>query len=135
MPDTSRLGVTLRHARERLNLTQAVLADRVGIAPNHLLRLETGEKSNPRFETIARLAAELGLSLDELSELCGYRHRTSAAPRDRTILVKAAHDLAPLSDMLEDASKKISSVLSNLRAEAGSATPPQKPKSTARRKR
>lgn len=136
MPETTRLGATLRHARERLNLTQSALAKRVGIASNHLLRLETSEKSNPRFETIARLAAELGLSLDELSELCGYRQRTSAGPRDRAVLTKAVQDLTPVADSLKKAAEVVLSALTTLRAEAGSSLPRSKSaKKSTRRKR
>lgn len=61
------LGAALREARLALSLTQTELAARAGLAPNHVARLENGEKASPRFTTVARLAAVLGLSLDELA--------------------------------------------------------------------
>lgn len=71
------LGDILRRGRERIGLNQSELAERVGIAANHVSRIESSEKAAPRFETVAKIASELGLSLDEISAACGLRTKTS----------------------------------------------------------
>jgi transcriptional regulator with XRE-family HTH domain len=56
-----RFGAGLREIRHARGLTQAVLAGRVGVAPNYLALLERGERM-PSFEILARL--QLGLGVD-----------------------------------------------------------------------
>jgi transcriptional regulator with XRE-family HTH domain len=64
---TSELGRFIRTERRKAGLTQTELARKAGIAPNHLSRLESGEKIDPRFATVASLAAALGVSLHTLA--------------------------------------------------------------------
>ena len=45
------LGNKLRNAREKLNLTQAEVADHAGITKNYYSRIERGTE-NPSFETL-----------------------------------------------------------------------------------
>lgn len=59
------LGVTLRTAREKQNLTQRELADRLGMSVRTIIQVERGH-SNPKFETVALLAKELNISLDAI---------------------------------------------------------------------
>lgn len=66
---TADLGRTIRAERRRAGLTQAELARKAGIASNHLSRLESGEKIDPRFATIAKLALALNVSLDRLAQV------------------------------------------------------------------
>src|SRR4029077_16936308 len=47
------------------------LADRVGIQPSYLSRIERGQESPPGEETINRIAAELGEDSDALLALAG----------------------------------------------------------------
>lgn len=93
MAEAKSIGRLLRAARERVGLSQSALAQRVGIAANHLTRLENEEKSHPRFETVARLAVELGLSLDDLSSACGF------SPSRRLTGSGAAASLAVLNEL------------------------------------
>lgn len=95
MAQPGTLARLLRTARERVHLTQLQLAERVGIAPNHINRLESGVKAVPRFDTVARLAAELGLSLDEIAWACGYTHlKTGWGRTDRAVLAQSANDVS-----------------------------------------
>lgn len=55
----------LRSARRARNLTQAEVAERVGIAVEVFGRLERG-RALPRADTLARLASALGVSTDSL---------------------------------------------------------------------
>ena len=77
------LARLIREARVRAGLSQHALAREVGLAPSHLARLETGAKSLPRFDTIARLAVVLGLSLDAIAREVGYDIEAKKLPLDR----------------------------------------------------
>ena len=103
-------------------MTQAELASRVGLAANHVARIEKGEKSHPRFETVARIAAELGLSLDGLAAACGLKNRgtggdTFAAGR------KAALGLRRAQAQLEQVQKSLNQTAGELERAAGSSEP------------
>jgi len=53
---------SLMAGRRALNLTQAQLAERSGVAQTEISRIERGRKS-PTMDTYSRLAAALGLRL------------------------------------------------------------------------
>ena len=52
------LGKKLKEAREKLNLTQAEVAEKANINPNYYARVERGEE-NPTFETLQQIAKAL----------------------------------------------------------------------------
>jgi transcriptional regulator with XRE-family HTH domain len=104
----------LRAARERAGLSQAALAEKVGLAPNHVARLEAGEKSNPRFETVGRLASELGLSLDELAAACGYSRKAAFAPKDLAAIAEAASRLTVARASIHTVDSKLSETIASL---------------------
>jgi HTH-type transcriptional regulator/antitoxin HipB len=56
------LAERVRLARERMNITQAELAKRIGSTQPAIARLEAGG-SIPSFNTLRRIAAALGLEL------------------------------------------------------------------------
>jgi len=60
----TRLGESARAARQRLNLTQEDVAERIGIATEVYGRLERGNML-PSVPTFRKLCAVLGLSADE----------------------------------------------------------------------
>ena len=63
--DRERVGDRVRTLRERLGMTQAVLAKRLGIAPSRLSHYETGRRPLP--VDVAIDLARLGkVSLDQL---------------------------------------------------------------------
>lgn len=66
------LGTVLRAARTKAGLTQAALAKAIGLAPNHILRIESGERLDIRFSTACKLAQALDLPLDMLATACGF---------------------------------------------------------------
>ena len=59
------MRLRLREVREAQWLTQQELGDRAGISRVSLNAIETG-KAVPRFSTVRKLAAALGVSPDEL---------------------------------------------------------------------
>src|SRR5688572_15326348 len=60
----SRLGGAARLSRQRLNLTQADVAERIGIASEVYGRLERGHML-PSIQTFRRLCVVLSISADE----------------------------------------------------------------------
>lgn len=66
--DLHALGRRIRTARKGQGLAQAQLAERAGTSVESVSRIERGALS-PSFRVVARIAHELGLSLDELAGL------------------------------------------------------------------
>lgn len=68
MPDveaSTTPGQKIRNRRFRCGLTQAQLADKCGVTTKSIYLWEKG-KSNPSSRLIARVAAVLGCSIDDL---------------------------------------------------------------------
>lgn len=61
------LGTNLRDARKRLGLTQEEVAERSGVHPTEVSRIEAG-KRDPRISTLLRLARALEVRPGELLE-------------------------------------------------------------------
>lgn len=59
------LGSNLRDARKRLGLTQEEVAERSGVHPTEVSRIEAG-KRDPRISTLLRLARALEVRPGEL---------------------------------------------------------------------
>src|ERR1700674_5444450 len=65
MTTTENFGTQLRGLRKTANLTQESVAERAGITPSYISKLETGHLAHtPSISTLRRLAA--GLGVDEL---------------------------------------------------------------------
>ncbi len=56
------IGETIREARERTGLSQAALAERIGMHRENMIRVEKG-RTNLTVETMMKIADALGLSL------------------------------------------------------------------------
>jgi transcriptional regulator with XRE-family HTH domain len=65
MLDKLELGRRLANHRRRLNLTQEALADRLGITPSGLARIETGRTDIP-FSRLQQIAEALGVEVKEI---------------------------------------------------------------------
>ena len=59
------LGKRLKYLRRLKNLTQAQLAERVGLSVNYISQIETGV-ANPKVETLFRLAQGLDVEIKDL---------------------------------------------------------------------
>lgn len=71
------LAGLLKRRREALGLTQAELADRLGMTRPYLSRLERGEYSHPSGRVLAQLARSLNIPIEDLYAITGY-----TLPRD-----------------------------------------------------
>ena len=61
--DYKRLGKRIREERQRLNLTQAQLAEDIDISDTYMGAIERGERSLT-LDTLVRLVNRLGVSVD-----------------------------------------------------------------------
>lgn len=61
------LGSNLREARKKLQLTQEQVAERSGVHPTEVSRIEAG-KRDPRISTFLRLASALEIPPGQLLE-------------------------------------------------------------------
>jgi len=60
------LRENLREARRRAALTQGELADKAGVGITTIVRIETGEITEPRVSTLRKLAEALGVEPRDL---------------------------------------------------------------------
>lgn len=97
---TSEFGELLHQLRDRAGLTQEELADRSAVAVRTVRGLETGERTNPRADTVGRLAEALaktlGLRPDTMRGLLAGvpAEALDLTPLERQILVIPADDAA-----------------------------------------
>lgn len=94
------LGETLRRARELAGLRQVDLANRAQVSQNLISQIESGDREGARFVTVAALAYELGLSLDQIASNMGLRpgHRGQAQDLSRPEISQA---LALVEEQIE----------------------------------
>lgn len=78
----------IREARELKGLTQAVLADKLGINGVTLSGYETG-KHDPKSDTLVKIAQICGVSVDFL---LGREDTTSNSPSSRAMKIARAYD-------------------------------------------
>lgn len=76
-----RLGEVIRELRESAGLTQHALAKAATIDQAVLARVENETRAGVQFATVCRLAAALGVSLDDLAAAAGLKGRRTASPR------------------------------------------------------
>lgn len=99
----SSFGEYVRNARETLKAgdrrySVRQVAERVGVEPSYLSKVERGEQSPPSEQTIVRLAKELGEDPDVLLALAG---KVSAELQD--IIRRRPREFAELLRQLKDA--------------------------------
>lgn len=63
-----RLGTVIRRLRKARGLSQVELAKKARIAQPYLVRLESGQQTNPSLAVLKRLAKALGVPVTELLE-------------------------------------------------------------------
>lgn len=73
------VGKRIQELRKRKKLTQAELAERLGLSTNHMSALERGQY-NIKLELLVLIMNELECTADDLfcdSIKCGYKNKTS----------------------------------------------------------
>lgn len=60
------LSDNLKRIRELRGISQTELADRCGMSPSQISKLEIGAQKNPHLDSVVALAAALGVSIEEL---------------------------------------------------------------------
>jgi transcriptional regulator with XRE-family HTH domain len=62
------LDVTLREARLRALLSHAELAQRTGLSPAGIVKLEAGRVARPRLKTVRLISEALGVPPESIDE-------------------------------------------------------------------
>lgn len=84
----------IREARERSGLTQFALARKVSMTQAQISRLESGQRSTPGFDTIAKIATATNSSLDSIAIEAGFMSDESTRAPTATELRALAERLA-----------------------------------------
>jgi transcriptional regulator with XRE-family HTH domain len=108
--------MVLRRLRERRGLSQAALAREISMAPNMISRLEAGERNQPTFGTVAKIASALGASLDNIAAACGYG--AAGANPSEPQLERVFADLQKAREQLHSVDEDLSKAAAALRPRA-----------------
>ena len=82
--DYKAIGKRIKIARIKKNLTQEAIADKIGITPQHVSNIETGN-SSVSLTTLVAIANLLNVSVDEL--LC------DTVLKSKAVFIKEADDI------------------------------------------
>ena len=64
--EKSTIGKNIKKYRNKLGISQDTLSKRANLAFHTIAKIETGATSDPRIETVKKIADALGVSLDDL---------------------------------------------------------------------
>jgi transcriptional regulator with XRE-family HTH domain len=107
------IGKVLRDARLQAGLSLRAAAERAGMTAAQLSRVEAGKSASPEFITVARIAAVVDLSLDEVavrSGAPGHRRRDKAKRTTGPVMSRAVADLARITKTASSLSQSANSV-------------------------
>jgi transcriptional regulator with XRE-family HTH domain len=95
-----KFGATIRALREQRQISLRKFADKVGISPTYLSKVERDEFPPPGEETIKQIAEALGQDPDELLALAGKVSSDLPAiiqqrPRELASFLRTAGELTP----------------------------------------
>lgn len=95
------LGTRIRQERQRLNLTQEKLAERVDLSHAYIGQIERGERSLS-LETLVKLANELGSTVDYLlSEAVEVKDEALINKIKQTIISRSLEEQQMALEMIE----------------------------------
>ncbi|MCX6702982.1 MAG: helix-turn-helix transcriptional regulator [Candidatus Wolfebacteria bacterium] len=66
LKNQSTIGKTIRKYRQAKEMSQEALARAADLSLPTVVKIESGETPNPSIDTVKKLAAALGVSIDEL---------------------------------------------------------------------
>lgn len=93
-----RFGLIARAARESKGIAQEDLAAKIGMDRGYYSRLERGSPKNPGQETRERIAAGLGMTLEEMTREAESYIELHPYIVDRIVKVRVGDDVHPISD-------------------------------------
>lgn len=64
--DQITIGKTIRKYRQERKMSQEALARTADLSLPTIVKIESGETPNPSIDTVKKIAASLGVSVDEL---------------------------------------------------------------------
>ena len=114
------IGKVLRDARLQAGLSLGAAAERAGMTPPQLSRIESGKSASPEFITVARIAAAVHLSLDEVaarSGAPGHGPRAKPGRNSGPVIARAVADLVRIkksANSMAEAASSIAEVASEL---------------------
>ncbi|MCK4520841.1 helix-turn-helix transcriptional regulator [Candidatus Parcubacteria bacterium] len=62
----STIAKSIKYYRKRFNLSQDKLSKLAGVAYNTIVKIESGENSNPTIETLTKIAKALKVDISDL---------------------------------------------------------------------
>ncbi len=62
------LAFNIKKYRKKLNISQDKLSKLSDVTYNTIIKIESGKNMNPTIKTLMKIAAALGVSLDELAK-------------------------------------------------------------------
>ena len=66
---SSKIGEKIKKLRQQKKMSQDRLSKKADLALNTILKIETGENSNPTLETLQKIAKALDIPLEKLIKL------------------------------------------------------------------
>ena len=66
--DQSTIGKTVRKYRQDKEMSQEALARAANLSLPTIVKIESGETPNPSIDTVKKIAAALGMSIDDLTK-------------------------------------------------------------------
>jgi len=75
------LGARIKELRKSRNISQEVLAEQIGVEPQHMSRIESG-RSYPSIDRLEKISTALRVPLKDFFE---FTHLEDAAERQETI--------------------------------------------------
>lgn len=62
----SKIGMNMKKYRKKLGISQDVLSKKANLAFHTIAKIEAGSTSDPRIETVKKIADALNVTLDDL---------------------------------------------------------------------
>ncbi|MEW5825874.1 MAG: helix-turn-helix transcriptional regulator [Candidatus Bipolaricaulota bacterium] len=108
-------GTQLRTLRNHAKLTQAELADRVGVSSTYISALESGRKSAPPRAIVSAIAAVLGLPEVEMWTLAQAEREQRLRERILGTPASRREPATALAEPADDSSAELDALISRLR--------------------
>ena len=96
----SRLGSLVKQRRNQLHLTQAELANMVGVDGSYIGLIETGRRESPAKEILINMARALEVPIEDLLAAAGYPVGKSEPERPRRTIEEVMRELQEVTPIM-----------------------------------